>query len=218
MPTGKQPIGKPRGGKSDASGSQSRLTPQQAKVLNFIEKELSASGRPPSLREIARHFGFTAVSSVESHIQALVKKGFLEKDRGAHHGLRLSYHSEAQSVPVLGFVPAGSPVEAIEESSGSLPVPARYKGEIFALQVTGQSMKDAGILDGDYVIVRKQNTAESGEIVVATIDGEATVKTLEKKKGRIRLLPANDDYAPIELDSSQENLIQGKVISVQRYL
>ena len=197
---------------------QNKLSQKQAEVLNFIEREISRFGRPPTFRDIARFFGYDAVGTVQDHVRALIKKGFLEKEEGQARGIRLAYRSGSLDVPILGAVPAGKPIEAIEDMQGSVSVPARIKGELFALKVKGESMIEAGILDGDYVIVKKQNHAESGEIVVATIDGEATVKYLEKKQGRIRLLPANSRFEPIELRAGAENAIQGKVVSVQRYM
>ena len=197
------------------------LSPKQAKVLAFIEAEISSAGRPPSLRDIAKHFGYAAVGTVEDHVRALIKKGFLEKDGAAHCGLRLSYGSRAMTVPILGAVPAGRPVEAIQDFQGSLSVAMRgrkLRGEVFALTVVGESMRDAGIFDGDFIIVEKQTDAQDGEIVVAMIDGEVTVKTLEKRKGKMRLLPANPKFKPIELSLDRENVIQGRVVSVQRFL
>ena len=229
-------MSKERGGGNNEEGdpaSQPTLSPKQAKVLAFIEKEISVAGRPPSLRDIARHFGYAAVGTVEDHVRALIKKGFLEKDGSTHCGLRLSYSSESMTVPILGAVPAGRPIEAIQDFQGSLTMAirgrlkngksrAKPRGEVFALTVVGESMKDAGIFDGDFIIVEKQSDALDGEIVVAMIDGEVTVKTLEKRyvQGhlKMRLLPANSKFKPIELSMDRENVIQGRVVSVQRFL
>lgn len=198
-----------------------RLSPKQWKVLKFIQAELARLGRPPTYRDIAKHCGYDAVGTVQDHVRALLKKGFLQKEAGVARGLRLAHHIGAIDVPILGLVPAGHPIEAIESSLGSLPVPSNLRGDIFALRVTGESMIEAGIFDGDYVIVKKQSHAENGEIVVATIDGEATVKRLQKindKRGTVtRLLPANPRFTPIELHAGAENVIQGRVVSVQRY-
>lgn len=204
--------------KSDPLKSPS-LTEKQAEILSYIEAEIAESGCPPTFRQIAKHFGYKAVGTVEDHVKALIRKGVLLKESGVACGIRLAHHSSPFSIPILGSVPAGKPIEAIESALGSLPVSSTRcrGGEHFALQVRGESMRDAGILDGDYVVVRKQITAEDGDIVVALIDGEATVKTLEKRKGRIRLLPANPAFEPIELRSDRQNSIQGKVISVQRF-
>lgn len=202
----------------------SSLSPKQSEILAYIEQEVARSGRPPTYRDIARHFG-GAVGTVQDHVKALVKKGFLRKSEGVARGLELAHRSSSIDVPVLGFVPAGNPLEAIEFSHSpgpgpgqrSVTVPASVRGQLFALKVKGESMIEAGIMDGDYVIVKKQNHAENGEIIVAMIDGEATVKYLEKKRGRVRLLPANPRFEPIEIPPHSENVIQGKVVSVQRF-
>jgi repressor LexA len=196
------------------------LTKIQQKILRFIEHEITTQNAPPTLRAICKAFDFKAIGTAQDHIRALVSKGFLEKNPGEARGIRLpeSRRSQSFGVPVLGTVPAGIPLEAIEVTLGTLPVPHAMskKGNLFALRVTGESMIGAGIHDGDWVIARQQNTAQHGDIVVALLDGAATVKRLEKKGERIRLLPENPDFAPIEVPAGQE-IIQGKVVSVQRY-
>ncbi|MBI2711911.1 MAG: transcriptional repressor LexA [Bdellovibrio sp.] len=192
------------------------LSDKQLKILSFIEKEIAKTGCPPSYRDIAHHFDYGAVGTVQDHIRALVKKGYLLKEKGAR-GIRLAFRSAASTVPILGTVPAGHPIEAPQNVLGSLSIPARWRGELYALRVTGESMRDAGILDGDYIIVKKQNHAHSGEIVVALLGEEVTVKYLENKPGKIRLLPANPSFKPIELAQGPETVIQGKVIGIQRY-
>jgi repressor LexA len=201
--------------KPDQSG---KLAPKQAKILDFIRDEIAQSGRAPTYRDIAKHFGYDAVGTVQDHIRALIRKGFLEKAPGVARGIQLAFRSASKDIPILGSVPAGLPVEAIEDTMGSLSVPGKIRGELFALKVVGESMIDAGILNGDFVVVRKQTHAESGQIVVAMIDGEATVKYLERKAGRVRLLPANARFSPIEINPQQENVIVGVVMSVQRFL
>lgn len=196
----------------------SSLTAKQAEILRLIEEEIAESGRPPSYREIAKHFGYDAVGTVQDHVRALIRKGYLTRERGIARGIQLSLRSESRDIPILGAVPAGKPIEAIHDASGSISIPSRLKGEFYALRVRGESMIEAGILNGDLVIVRQQATADHGDIVVAMIDGEATVKTLEKKAGRVRLLPANPRFQPIELHPGAENVIQGKVVSLQRFL
>ena len=193
------------------------LTAKQDKILSFIERECTRFGRPPSFRDIAEHCG-TAIGTVQDHVRALIRKGYLENDPTAARSLRPTHRAESLSVPVLGSVPAGNPIEAIEDRRGALAIPNRWRGELFALRVKGESMIEAGILDGDYVIVKKQTTAEHGQIVVALIEGDATVKTLDKKSGRLRLLPANPRFSPIEIPINCEHLIQGIVVSVQRFL
>jgi repressor LexA len=196
---------------------KTNLSPKQLAVLECIQTETTQLGRPPTYREIAHHLGNVAVGTIQDHIRALLKKGYLEKQDGISRGFRLAHQRGAQEVPVLGRVPAGRPIEAIEESEGSVSVPATLRGDLFALRVVGESMIEAGIMDGDLVVVKKQTHANSGEIIVAMIDGEATVKYLDKKGGRTRLLPANPRFQPIEIPASSENIIQGKVVSVQRF-
>lgn len=190
---------------------------KQAKILKFIESEMSRNGRSPTYRDIAEHFGYEAVGTVQDHVRALVKKGYLQKQKGVARGLTPSYRESAIQVPILGHVPAGRPTEALEDIQGMLTVPSKWRGELFALQVKGDSMIEAGIHEGDYVVIKRQDHAENGEIVVALIDGEATVKYLEQRAGRYRLLPANARYSPIELTETRANTIQGKVVAVQRF-
>ena len=192
------------------------LSDKQMKILTFIENEISRTGCPPSYRDIAYHFGYEAVGTVQDHIRALVSKGYLLKEKGAR-GIRLAFRSATSQIPVLGKVPAGHPIESTQNIIGSLSIPARWKGDLYALKVTGESMRDAGILDGDYIIVKKQNHANSGEIVVALLGEEVTVKYLEQKPGKVRLLPANPKFNPIELNDRPDSVIQGKVIGIQRY-
>lgn len=194
------------------------LTEIQRNILHFIDQCSHQQGLPPTLREIAKEFGYSAVGTVQDHLRALKQKGFLQQESHVACGLKLTSRPPLQSIPILGAVPAGKPNEAIESALGFLPVPnSKVRGQLFALLVKGESMIDAGIMDGDYVIVQKQAAAEDGEIVVALIDGEATVKKLEKRGTKVRLMPANSRFRPIELQPTQENLIQGKVVSVQRY-
>jgi len=197
------------------------LSPRQARILECIERAITLQGCPPSLRDIAKHCGYSAIGTVQDHVRTLIRKGFLEKEPGLARGLRPTHHLGSREIPILGTVPAGNPIEAIEDRRGSIPLPNhthRAQGPCYALRVTGESMIGAGILDGDYVIVQKQETAKDGEIVVALIDGEVTVKTLEKRPGHpARLLPANPKFSPIPIPEHADGVIQGKVIGVQRY-
>ena len=197
---------------------KSKLSPKQAKILQFIETEMGRSGRHPTYRDIAHHCGYEAVGTVQDHMAALVRKGFIERDAGVARGIRLAHNVGAIEVPILGTVPAGRPIEAIEDRQGTVAVSSRIRGELFALKVRGDSMIDDGILEGDVVIVRKQHEAQNGDVVIAMIDGEATVKRFEKKGTRARLLPANPRYAPIEIPPSREPVIQGKVVGLHRDL
>ena len=197
--------------------SHTSLSPKQAEVLALIEAEMTREGRPPTFRDIARHLGCEAVGTVQDHIRALIKKGFLHKEPGVARGIRLNHRSQSIDIPILGTVPAGRPIEAIEEGLGFISIPARWRGDLYALRVSGESMIEAGIFDGDFVVVHKEASVQTGDIVVAMIEGEATVKYLERKNGRVRLLPANPAFHPIEIPSESNNFIQGKVVSVQRY-
>lgn len=201
--------------------NHSPLTSIQKKILSFIEDERLARGIPPTLRAIQQAFGFRAIGTVQDHLRTLVRKGVLEKEAGRARSLRVvdRFRAEAAGIPILGAVTAGVPREADEQILGMLPVPAAFekKGKCFALRVVGESMIDAGIHDGDLVIARQQSTAKSGEIVVALVDGETTVKRLEKKDGRARLLPENPAFAPIEI-LSDRSVVQGRVVAVFRDL
>lgn len=214
-------VARPRPKKSTDTGYQDQniLTAKQMAVLECIRNGIAQNGRPPTYRDIARELGYDAVGTVQDHVRTLLRKGFLEKEEGVSRGFRLSYQRGSQEIPVLGRVPAGHPIEAIQDVQGSVAVPGTLRGDLFALRVTGESMIDAGIMDGDMVIVRKQAHADNGDIVVAMVEGEATVKYLEKKSGRIRLLPANPRFQPIEVNEGAQlgDFIQGKVVSVQRF-
>jgi repressor LexA len=203
---------------------QKKISETQAKILRIIEQEIARTGRAPTYREIAEECGYNAVGTVQDHIRTLIEKGFLKKDPGIARGLKLAKENQPEplrSIPILGTVPAGIPLEMIEAAGnvlGSISVSAQWKGELFALKVQGDSMIEAGIFEDDYVIVKRQSEAENGEIVVASIDGEATVKYLEKKNGVVKLLPANPRYSPIPIGSAKVSAeIVGKVISLQRF-
>lgn len=198
------------------------------RVFRYVVERLR-EGRPPTIREVQERFGFRAVQTAHEHLERLVKERRLEKDEGTARGYRLPgrrtgsrrHEPRTMLVPLLGHVQAGAPSFAVEDLEGYLPVTQRSKGDIdtlFGLRVHGESMLDAGILPGDIVVVRKQATARSGEIVVALWDDEATVKVLRKKGRRIELHPCNDDFAPIvPLPGSPVHLL-GRVIEVRRYL
>ncbi len=179
------------------------LTANQRRVLEHIRDYAAEHGRPPTLREIAEALGFARHSSAQDYVEALVRKGALE--RSPHRGLRLPSRSRGPAVtmlPLVGRVAAGSPILATENIEGEFGIDAslfRPKPDYF-LRVVGLSMRDAGILDGDFIAVHRTNTADDGRIVVARIDEDVTVKTLERRQGRIRLLPANPDFAPIDVD------------------
>ena len=187
------------------------LTANQQRVLAFIRRCIAEHGRPPTLREIAENLGLSCHSSAQDYVDALVRKGALEPrhDKHVHRGLRLpgrtrepSRGPAATSIPLVGRVAAGSPILAAENIEAHHDVdPGLFHPRAdYLLRVVGLSMRDAGILDGDLIAVHRSDTADHGRIVVARIDDEVTVKTLERRGDRVRLLPANPDYAPIEID------------------
>lgn len=195
------------------------------KIFVFMRDRL-LSGRPPTVREIRDAFGFSATQTVHAHLRALVAQGRLEQDRtsdkGRSRGYRLSSrpgeNGQVRLVPLLGRVQAGALTEAIEEPEGYLTVRTRRSSdELFGLRVRGESMVGAGILPGDVVVVRKQASADSGDIVVAMVEDEATVKRLSRAGGKILLLPENPEFAPIEPPLGAL-LLLGKVIEVRRFL
>ena len=205
------------------------LTGRQKEILDFIARQMEERGYPPSVREIGEAVGLTSPSTVHSHLASLQKMGFLRRDPTKPRALEVRYDPSSatpierrpvRNVPLVGDVAAGTDVLAQENIEELMPLPADFTGdgELFMLRVRGDSMIEAGILDGDFVVARRQETAERGDVVVAGIPGdEATVKTLSKKGARVTLLPANASMAPIELDAA-DVAIYGKVVTVLRRL
>jgi repressor LexA len=203
------------------------------RVLAFVGERLFA-GRPPTVRDVQRAFGFRAVQTAREHLEKLVSEGRLAKEAGIARGYRLPEGAEGpdgNGAPLLGRVAAGPLAAAIQDADGYVAVElrsstgARVAGrarhrELFALRVRGESMRDAGILDGDVAIVERRPDASDGDVVVARIGEEATVKKLRRRGGRIELLPANPAFAPIRMtaEESAELAILGRVIEVRRYL
>ncbi len=191
-----------------------KLTKSQAKVFDFL-KESIADGITPSVREICLATGLNSTSTVHSHLKSLEELGYITRTTGLNRSIRIVGEEKASQVPVIGKVTAGVPILAFEDISGYVPFPeSKRKGrELFALNVVGESMRDIGILDGDVVICEKTPVAENGEIVVAMIDGEATVKSFYKEDNYVRLQPHNPDFEPIITD---DVTILGKVIALSR--
>lgn len=188
------------------------------KVFRYVRKRL-LSGRPPTIREVQEEFGFRAVQTAREHLERLVRDGKLAKDQGCSRGYRLPARSgpPAVMVPVLGRVPAGELSEAILDPEGYLVMRTRRSpSRLFALRVRGESMVGAGILPGDVVIVRRQQFAESGDIVVAQVEEEATVKRLQMRSGQVELHPENPEFGVIVPQGEVQ--ILGKVIEVRRSL
>ena len=191
------------------------LTKSQQKIYDFL-KDRSQYGIPPAVREICAATGLKSTSTVHAHLKALENLGYISRDAGLNRAIHIEGCEQTAQVPILGKVTAGLPILAVEEIQGYLPITAsQQRGrELFALTVQGESMKNAGILDGDYVVVERTPTARDGDIVVALIEDEATVKRLYRETDCVRLQPENDAFEPIY---AKEVIILGKVISVVRY-
>ncbi len=217
------------------SGKGSKdLNNREKDILKFIEKQVSEQGYAPSVREIGKAVGLSSTATVHSYLSKLEQKGYIKKENQKGRTLRLlkgtnnknvensnekTFYEgrELVDVPVIGKITAGEPVLAIENITDSFLIPVDFVGnsESFMLTVSGESMIEAGILDGDYILVKKQNIARNGEIVVAMIDDEATVKTFYMENGHIRLQPENSTMDPIIVPECQ---VLGKVVGVFRKL
>lgn len=199
---------------------QEPLTPPQQKLLTYILDSIRGAGRPPTVREICHAFGYRSTGTARDHLHALEAKGHLKILPGKSRGLVPCnwpniLRAEFPPMPILGRVPAGGPLLAEENIEGTLDLSEEFAGQkVFALKVHGDSMIDAGICEDDLVVVRAQNHAEPGEIVVALVDGESTVKRLARRNGKLWLQPANHRYEPIPVEGDTKVL--GKVIGVIR--
>lgn len=194
------------------------LTPRQRNILAFLVKFIKKQGYPPTVREIGEHFGFLWPAA-SGHLRALEKKGFIRINQLKSRGIEVKGIKEAAgfTVPVIGKVTAGKPILAVEDIEGHMLIDKTlFKTEdAFSLRIKGESMIGAGILDGDYVIVKPQTSIESGEIAVALIGDEATVKRIYIKKTQIILKPENKDMKPVAYNPDSVKII-GKVIGVVR--
>jgi repressor LexA len=190
------------------------------RVYHYVRERLFA-GRPPTIREVQRAFSFRAVETARGHLETLVREGRLAKRTGEARGFTLPELPAPKLVPILGRVQAGALSTAVQDLEGYIPVESTHVSQdLFALRVNGESMTGAGIYPGDLVVVRRQATASSGEIVVALVEDEATVKRLrilKGRKGRIELHPENPDFDVIT-PSRYQCMILGKVIEVRRFL
>lgn len=194
-----------------------QLTDVQAQLVAALQRRADAGDPPPSYRTLCTEFGWASTGTVRDHLRALARKGYVQLPGGRGGRVRLRGVAPIQSVPVIGHVAAGVPLPADEDIEGFLPVPAAWttRGRLFALRVTGDSMKDAGILEGDHVIVRRQSVATSGEIVVVTVDGETTLKRLVLQHAQTLLVPENPRYEAIEI-RTESTLIHGVVVGLLR--
>jgi repressor LexA len=200
-----------------------RTPPGQTRerVFRFVRDRL-LKGLPPTVREVMQAFGFRSVQTAREHLEALVKEGRLVKDKGKARGYRLADGSGSfrplQLVPLLGRVAAGALDIAAEDHEGYIPIESRHPSEeLFALRVRGESMTGAGIFPGDIVVVRRQPNADTGDIVVALVGDEATVKRMRIRKNRVELHPDNPEFEAIIPDTDQFSLL-GKVIELRRHL
>lgn len=211
-------------------GGEHQLTERQRAILEFIERQMRDRGFPPSVREIGAEVGLTSPSSVHAHLATLQRYGYLERDPATPRGIKVMWDSTSgavdierrpvRHVPLVGQVAAGTDVLATEHIEEAHPVPADFTGDgdLFMLTVRGDSMIELGILDGDYVVAKVQQTASNGDVVVAGIPGEeATVKTYTADKGKTILVPANSSLEPMEFDSDEVS-IYGRVVTVMRRL
>lgn len=198
-----------------------KITAKQQQILDYIKDEILKRGYPPAVREICEAVHLKSTSSVHSHLETLEKNGYIRRDPTKPRAIEICddnfqmVRTEMVSIPVIGQVAAGQPILAEENIESYFPVPAEMvpSGESFALKVKGDSMINAGILNGDQIFVRCCQTANNGDTVVALIDDSATVKTFYKEDGHIRLQPENDSMDPIIVDDCQ---ILGKVFGVFR--
>lgn len=196
------------------------LTHRQTKILEFIKEQISVRGLPPTVREIASHFRMASTFGVCRHLKALERKGYIERSFNASRGIMLSQElREASGLPVVGQVAAGTPITAIENLDGYLSIENMFgaNGDLFCLCVKGDSMVDAGIWDGDYVVVRQRPDFEDGRIGVAVIDGEATVKRLRRVGALVELIPANENYEVMRVNPREKEFrYAGEVVGMLR--
>ena len=201
-----------------------KISKKQSEILEYIKQEIVSRGFPPAVREICEAVGLKSTSSVHSHLETLEKNGYIRRDPTKPRAIEIldenfgMLRRDMVNVPMVGRVAAGQPILAEENIEGYFPVPAEFmpKEPTFMLQVKGESMINAGILNGDHILVKEQKTAENGEKVVALIDDSATVKTYYKENGHYRLQPENDYMEPIIVAGNLE--ILGKVIGVFRFM
>ena len=202
--------------------SRGKITDKQREILEYIKETILGKGYPPAVREICEAVHLKSTSSVHSHLETLEKNGYIRRDPTKPRTIEILdddfalTRREMVQVPIIGTVAAGAPILADENIEDYMPIPVEMlpNKEVFMLKVKGDSMIEAGIFNGDRVIVAKESTATNGEIVVALVDDSATVKTFYKEDGHIRLQPENDDMDPIIVDDCQ---ILGKVFVVFRY-
>ena len=207
--------------------SKPELTTRQVSILDFIKTSSESQGYAPSMREIGEAAGLNSPASVKYQLDILEEKGFIRRDADRGRAMEVvlpdsmtgegAHTDKTRFIPLVGSIAAGVPITADQQVEETFPLPESLvgKGELFMLKVKGESMINAAICDGDYVVIRQQKDANNGDIVAAMIDGEATVKTFSRKSGHIWLLPANDDFSPIDGDQRE---VLGIVTAVLRSL
>lgn len=193
---------------------------KQVEIYEFIKNQIKEKGYPPSVREICAAVGLKSTSTVHGHLERLEKKGLIKRDPTKPRTIEVVENSlnrkEMINVPILGTITAGLPILAVENTEDTFPLPVNYvksNKDLFILKVSGESMIEAGILDGDFSIIEKSNSANNGDIVVALIDNEATLKRFFKEKDHIRLQPENKTMAPIIVPECQ---VIGKLVGIYR--
>ena len=211
------------------SGKKKDLTDRQAEIYEYIKKYSRENHMPPTVREIGTHFEISSTNGVRSILAALIKKGYINRSPRLSRGIEIldtdngknasTARSNTVEIPIVGRVAAGAPILAVQNLEGTVTVDRDFlacRSDVFALRVRGDSMIDAGIFDGDLVFARQQKSAERGEIIVAQIDNEATVKYYQPSSDHIELRPANPKYRPIIVKSNKDFSIAGRVIGVMR--
>lgn len=199
-----------------------KITPKQQEILDYLKNEILSKGYPPSVREICEAVGLKSTSSVFSHLEKLEKNGYIRRDPTKPRAIEIIDENfnltrrEVVNVPILGNVAAGEPILAIQNIDNYFPIPSEYmpNEQSFLLKVKGESMINAGIFDGDLILVKEQHVCNNGDMVVALVEDSATVKTFYKEDGHIRLQPENDTMDPIIVSDCQ---ILGKVFGVFRF-
>lgn len=198
------------------------LTQRQREIFDFVLRSLREEGSIPSIREICQAFGFSSTNAVNTHLDALVKKGYINRRPGSARNIEIApdYLIPERGIPIIGTVAAGVPIDALENLDGYLDLDAIYDRALhFALRISGDSMIGAGFWDGDYAVVRQQNRVETGEIGVAIIDGQATVKRFRwLAGGGLELIPENEKYQPFRVDPECDFRVGGKVVGMHRIL
>lgn len=206
---------------------KNKLTDRQESILAFIQEHIAAKGYPPTLREIGKNFQISSTFGVKRHIDALIKKGFLNSGNNINRSLSLVNTPEDKivplpeyEIPIIGRVAAGRPILALENIEGNMvidPRMAKNTTGCFALKVKGDSMINAGIMEDDLVVISPSKNALNGDIVIALLGDEATVKRFERKGDQIFLIPENNNYAPIPVNNREDFSIIGKVVGVIRW-